>query len=506
MASDGFRRELQREAQRWREQGLISPDQFQNLAQQYQFEALDIAARDRFIMILLGLGSLLVGIGAITFAVANWQALSQTLKAGGLFIAMMIANLGGFALISPGLPHQRWQRIGQALLLLGALLLGANLALMGQIIPISSTRYEFCAVWALGVLAMAYGVRLTFLGMLALLLLGVGYWSSLWDMEWLQNSLFGIWTLQLMPLIVTAFFLPLAYYCQSQVLFALSAIATVSSLLVLTLDVGSALPAWLEALVLILPYALLWAYDDTLWMVIRTFIQKNVYLREITAYGRLPFASELPTEVNETAINDYETSVTEISDRPFQPVARGLMAFGLSVFYWVFSFHDAWTASVNRGFPDSLWPWRDTWLMLLTLLILGAWTVLSWGYLGWRQQQRVWRLDALSIKVLAFLLVTAAIFFGASVVGPISILATTVFNILLAVTSLGMMREGLGAGARAPFWWGLVMLTLQILSRVLEYETGLLVKSLVFVICGVGIILIGLWFERYVRTLRVDSA
>jgi len=49
------------------------------------------------------------------------------------------------------------------------------------------------------------------------------------------------------------------------------------------------------------------------------------------------------------------------------------------------------------------------------------------------------------------------------------------------------------------------MLTLQILSRVLEYETGLLVKSLVFVICGVGVIFVGLWFERYVRTLRMDA-
>jgi uncharacterized membrane protein len=79
-------------------------------------------------------------------------------------------------------------------------------------------------------------------------------------------------------------------------------------------------------------------------------------------------------------------------------------------------------------------------------------------------------------------------------------------NILLAVLSLGMMREGLGTGARSPFWWGLVVLTLQILSRVLEYETGLLVESVVFVACGIGVILVGLWFERYVRTLRIDSA
>ncbi|MEM7650438.1 MAG: DUF2157 domain-containing protein, partial [Cyanobacteria bacterium P01_A01_bin.70] len=110
-----------------------------------------------------------------------------------------------------------------------------------------------------------------------------------------------------------------------------------------------------------------------------------------------------------------------------------------------------------------------------------------------------------SAVILGFLGVTATLFFWTFNAGPIPILATTVMNILLAVLALGMMREGLGSGTRSPFWWGLVMLTLQILSRVLEYETGLLVKSLVFVVCGLGVILIGLWFERYVRTLRIDS-
>jgi uncharacterized membrane protein len=60
-------------------------------------------------------------------------------------------------------------------------------------------------------------------------------------------------------------FIPLAYRCRSPLLFALSAIAINSSLMILVLDVGRSLPYWLDALVLILPFALLWAYDDTLW-------------------------------------------------------------------------------------------------------------------------------------------------------------------------------------------------------------------------------------------------
>ncbi len=485
VASDEFRRELQREAREWRSSELISEEQYQQLADKYAFATIETAARDRFIMILLGLGSILIGIGAITFVAANWQALSQTVKAGLLLLVMIICDVSGFGLINRVGPNDRWRRLGQALLLLGALLLGANLALMGQIVHTSSPRYELCVIWALGVLLMAYSMRLPFLGMLALLILGIGYWSGLWDMVWLQNRLLGVWTLQTMPLLVAALFVPLSYRCRSPMLFALSAIALLSSLFVLILDMGRSLPYLIDALVLMMPFALLWAYDDQIWRLI----------------ARLPGWRFMPGPSSVPASSEAEEEANTLS---FQPVARGLALLGLSLMYWVLSFRDVWLVSASRNLLDAQLWWRNSGLVVLTLLVLSVWTLGSWVYLGWRPS-RSWRLDALSATVLGFLLITAALLFITFVAGPLPILATTVMNILLAVLSLGMMREGLGAGARAPFWWGLVMLTLQILSRALEYETGLLVKSLVFVACGVGVMLVGVWFERYVRTLRVDA-
>ncbi|NEQ44790.1 MAG: DUF2157 domain-containing protein [Leptolyngbya sp. SIOISBB] len=489
VASDDFRRVLQREAREWRSSGLISDEQYEQLANKYEFATIETAARDRFIMILLGLGSILIGIGAITFVAANWQALSQTVKAGLLLIVMIICDLSGFGLINRVGPNDRWRRLGQALLLLGALLLGANLALMGQIVHTSSTRYELCVIWALGVLLMAYSMRLPFLGMLALLILGTGYWSGLWDMVWLQNRLLGVWTLQTMPLLMAALFIPLSYRCRSSALFALSAIALLSSLIVLILDMGRSLPYLIDAVVLMMPFALLWAYDDQLWRLIGRWVERSL-LRSL-----VPRSTAVP------ASTDADAETDELS---FQPVARGLTLFGLSLMYWVLSFRDVWLASASRNLLDAQVLWRNSGLVVFTLFVLSVWTIGAWAYLGWRPP-RSWRLDALSATVLGFLLITATLLFATFVAGPLPVLATTVMNILLAVLSLGMMREGLGSGARAPFWWGLVMLTLQILSRVLEYETGLLVKSLVFIVCGVGVMLIGLWFERYVRTLRVDA-
>ncbi|MEM9503847.1 MAG: DUF2157 domain-containing protein, partial [Cyanobacteria bacterium P01_E01_bin.43] len=373
MASDAFRRELQQEAQRWRSTGLISEEQFQQLSQQYEFVTLETAARDRFVMILLGLGSILVGIGAMTFVAANWQALPQTLKAGLLFLALLICNGSGFLLINRIAPNDRWRRLGQALLLLGALLLGANLALMGQIVHTSSTRYELCAAWAIGVLAMAYGVRLPFLGLLALLILGIGYWSALWDLLWLQSSIFGVWTLQMMPLLAAMAFLPLCYRCQSPLLFALSAMAVTSSLMVLIFDVGRSLPALFDALLLIMPFALLWAYDDRLWQQLRLLMR-----------GR----SQPPVASPDW---DHEAVETSLS---FQPVARGLMLFSLSLLYWLLSFQDVWFTSASRSLLNPPLVWRNTSFVVLTLLVFAGWTIGAWVYLGWRSQ-RPWRLDAL---------------------------------------------------------------------------------------------------------------
>jgi uncharacterized membrane protein len=365
--------------------------------------------------------------------------------------------------------RDRWSRLGRALFLLGALLLGANLALMGQMVHSSGTRYELCVAWAIGIVVMAYTMRLSFLGILAIFILGVGYWSVFWDMDWLQNSGVGLLTLQIMPLLAGGLFLPLAYRCQSSWLFVLTAIAITSAYWVLLADLRPLLPGWMEAWLALVPFALLWAYDDTIW-------------------------SRLWRWRSPTLITPTDDEVR----RPFQPLARGLMLFALSVMYWLLSFQDVWLTEIDRRFPKDGLLTSGTGLIVL---LLAVWTVGNWVWLGWRSPRR-WSLDSLSLTILTFLGITGLLFWLALTTGPIPVLGTTVMNALLTLMCLGMVRDGLATGARPPFWWGVVMLTLQILSRVLEYETGLLIKSLVFVGCGVGVILVGLWFERYVRTLR----
>jgi uncharacterized membrane protein len=83
--------------------------------------------------------------------------------------------------------------------------------------------------------------------------------------------------------------------------------------------------------------------------------------------------------------------------------------------------------------------------------------------------------------------------------------AALIFNLLLFVLAVGLVRQGLAQSQRRLFWSGMVLLTLQIFTRLIEYNTDLLLKSIALLLCGLGIIAAGLWFERHVRKLRTKD-
>jgi uncharacterized membrane protein len=257
MLSEKFRRQLRQEVEQWRTEELIDDFLYEQLSQRYLFSDIEASARNRFIIILLGLGSVLLGLAIITFVAANWQAWSRGLKVTLLLSGFVGINTAGFYLWRR--PSEPWQRrLGQGLLLLGALVLGANMALMSQMFHQSGQPYQLYLIWGLGVLAMAYSLRLTLLGMLAALLIGLGYllgyfrgqpeFVAIGEFSWLRLMV------QHMPVLAGLMFIPLAYWCRSRWIFRVGAIAVVYSLeanLILLNNLGS--PAWIAAIACALP-------------------------------------------------------------------------------------------------------------------------------------------------------------------------------------------------------------------------------------------------------------
>ncbi|NEQ13352.1 MAG: DUF2157 domain-containing protein, partial [Moorea sp. SIO3E2] len=342
-------------------------------------------------------------------------------------------------------------RLGQGLLLLGALTLGANIALMSQMFHQSGALYQLYLIWGLGVLAMAYSLRLTLLGMLAMVLIGLGYvrgmsqpeFLAITELSWLRLII------QHMPVFAGLLFIPLAYWCRSRWMFRLSAIAVVAALEwnLINFDLWP-YPGWIAAIACALPPALLWSYGGFLGR-----IQPNL--------------------------------------QEFNSTARTLGITFLSLSCYFLSFHVLWDSS------PSVKPLVEVTSILLEpavidSLILGSLTIWAWIKL-------LRRVESTTKVVATMIVISALVPYWHLSIGILPILAVLIFNLLLFLIDIGLIRAGLAEGKRGLFWGGMVLLTLQILTRMLEYDTGLLVKSIVLFLCGLGIIGAGLWFERYLN-------
>ncbi|XZN93754.1 MAG: DUF2157 domain-containing protein [Microcoleus sp.] len=464
MISDQFRRELRSQAKLWQAEGLIDTSLYQQLADRYQFHTLESASRNRFLGILISLGSILLALGVITFVAANWQVWSREARVALLLSLFVAVNAAGFYLwrippsrsknSNPNIPLTKGRNklLGEGLLLLGALILGANMALMAQMFHIGGSAYGLFLAWGIGVLGMAYSLRLTSLGVLSALLVGLGYWLAVLD--WSSKVEFSWLALLVrqMPIASCIMFIPLAYWCRSRAIFALGAIVLIFSLQASI--VQGLNPSWGAAIFCALPPALLWGYDDAMW--------------------------------------------PNIHSRLFQPTTRSLALIFLAGLFYFFSFHWLWQDSPA---PSQI---SLDWSVLTNVVFLGALTVFEWLHLGRLELRRPKQkgVDLTTGAIAIAIVISALIPFYHLNVSPLPQLATFLFNVLLFLLAVGLIREGLALGNRRSFWGGMVLITLQIISRLFEYNTELLLKSFVFVLCGIGVIAAGLWFERHFATIK----
>lgn len=459
MASEKFRQELRSESQQWRQDGLITPEQLQQLADRYQLDRLDQQASSRFTFLLIVVGSVLIGLGIITYVAANWQDIPKVFRTLLLFGLFTVANLSGFWL------HRRsdklQQILGQGLLLIGGMTLGATMALMAQMYHISGPLHPLLITWSLGVAVMAYCLRNGPLGVLSALIMG---WAS--GMGWgefrgfIGNASESLTLYQIiwlnLPTIAALLYFPLAHWCRTRALFIIAILVSLES----------CLPLWSEARyfanssgasyvlgfgLLTLPIAFLWSYP---------------------LMGAPTIAAK------------------------FQSIARNFSIISLGFLLYIAGFRYSFLAPpsnvsiINNPTLSSVWMF-----MIPGVVILALATAKQWIQLLKENRSR-----SLNIVILAMLIAVG----GYSILTRISDRPEMIFafNAMLAVLSIGCIRESLETKRRSQFWYGLLVLVILISSRFLEYETELVLKAAILTLCGFGIIAAGIWFEKYAGRSR----
>ncbi len=459
MSTEKFRQALRDESELWRQEGLIDAEVYEHLRQRYQLDQIESGSSSRFIAVLLGLGGILLGLGAITLVAANWQAWSRLLRMAVIFSAFLGVNVAGFYVWQRSERQSGVARLGNGLLLAGALLMGANIGLMSQMFHQSGSVYGLYLVWGLGVLVMAYSLRLTSLGVLSWISILMSYWGATFSGAWRGQNVeitWIAWLIQYLPILITPLYLPLAHWCRSRVLYGIWGVGLMT-LLPSEITFGQLNPV-LQTLVFMLPPALLWVHR--------------------AQFGRRQ------------------------TDR-FEPIGRSLSIWFISIATYTFSFRAVWTNAGNLQGKSEL---EGAYLLLLGLV--GLWAITAYGSWQWflRSPQRsepreLWMNTPVFAAVLAVLSATVfcnlqGFFWQLGYAFTYGLIA---LNMLLFFIGFAMLHDGTSLGIRRRFWGGMGIVVIGLVTRMFEYDTDLLLKAAVLGVCGIGIIVAGLWFEKKAR-------
>ena len=162
--SDPQRRWLEEELAEWREDGLVTAEQAERLADRYETgEDADRRKRSTFVFALQGLAALLTGLAVLLLIGFNWEDFPRAAK-----LAIVIATVAGVqgagfvlrsreraAAAADETGENPPRRLSEVVFFLGCLLYGAGIWLVAQAFHLDSHYPDGVWWWAVGVLPFA---------------------------------------------------------------------------------------------------------------------------------------------------------------------------------------------------------------------------------------------------------------------------------------------------------------------------------------------------------------
>ncbi|BBH21535.1 hypothetical protein Back11_28800 [Paenibacillus baekrokdamisoli] len=151
------RRWLEQEGRSWSEKGIITSDQYKRILDLYP-------EQKRAIGLIPLLGSILVGLGILSFVAANWQVIPQLLRLSIIILAMIAFYITGDRLLK-----KDHHNLGIALISLGLITFGAGIILIAQMFHLTAYDATSIIVWGSAGLLLTYLYTSRYLFLLTLL-------------------------------------------------------------------------------------------------------------------------------------------------------------------------------------------------------------------------------------------------------------------------------------------------------------------------------------------------
>lgn len=454
--SDRFRQTLKRQLALWRREGIVSPEQADLLAGRYRLEALGREGGNRLIFAIYMIGAALIACGVVSFVAWHWEGMAVGVKIALIVTTMLASHATGFYLwkVRPG--HEK---LGHALVTLGTLIFGANIGLMAQIFHVHSNWYNGVGAWALGAAAVACAVGSVPNALIALAASFLWWWGGSETRFFHSNGPEFLWQFSYYPLLVAAVFTPLAYSKRSAILFAPTMLAIGFSALCVAGEQGGVLAGGITSLALA---AML------------------IGLARAAGGARAAIAA----------------------------VSRMLACLAVGIAAYIYSFRGVvgemgqmhWQRGVGQV----------PWALLVALAVLVGIVAFAYGRATARRPAFsapfILGLGAGGLVVLTMCAGCVGASNGSHRYDDSNVPAILLANLALVLLAAAMVWHGVVDVRRGAFWAGVLLVALQIASRFLEYETGLMGKAVVCLACGVGIIVCGVRFESYLKARRPADA
>lgn len=109
----------------------------------------------RAIRIILTIGAILIGVGIFSFIAANWREMPKVVKISIIVISMTSFYIAGLFFRE----KMNYEKTGEALFLLGAIIYGAGIFLIAQMFNIRGNWADGFILWMIGVIVMAFAVE-----------------------------------------------------------------------------------------------------------------------------------------------------------------------------------------------------------------------------------------------------------------------------------------------------------------------------------------------------------
>ncbi|MFD0678716.1 MULTISPECIES: DUF2157 domain-containing protein [unclassified Paenibacillus] len=174
------RKWVEKEGLRWVENDIVTREQYNQIVSLYD-------DKKHAVGVLPLLGSILVGLGILSFVAANWQDIPQLARLFMIAIFMIAFYAGGETFLKKGN-----EKLGIALIALGLITFGSGIILTGQMFHLMAYDSTSFIVWGIAGILLTYLYRSRFLYLISLLILTLTQWYSTVEMDHFSFIAFAI--------------------------------------------------------------------------------------------------------------------------------------------------------------------------------------------------------------------------------------------------------------------------------------------------------------------------